>query len=332
MEKVFIIAEAGVNHNNNLDIAKKLIDEAVNVGADAIKFQSFKTENLVTVNAARAAYQDKNTNNQDSQFTMLKKLELSNEYQKELKEYADLKNIMFLSSPFDLDSIDVLEELNVPIYKIPSGEILNVPYVEKIAHLGKPIIMSTGMSDLKEIEFALKTLKDNGAKDITILHCTTEYPTPLDEVNLKAMLTIQNTFDVPVGYSDHTEGIEVPIAAVAMGAKVIEKHFTLDKTMQGPDHKASADVAEFKRMVEGIRKMEIMLGDGIKKPTKTEEANIQVVRKSIVASRDIKKGEAFDKTNITTKRPAGGISSQRWHEVIGSIANKDYRKDEFIRI
>ena len=330
---VFIIAEAGVNHNGSIDLAKKLIDSAVEAKADAVKFQTFKTEKIVSKSANKADYQQKNINDGDnSQFNMLKKLELDIDTHKELIEYCNSKNIMFLSTPFDHDSIELLDSLDLQIFKIPSGEITNLPYLRHIGSLQKKVILSTGMADIGEIEDALDILIKAGTKkeDITVLHANTMYPTPYEDVNLKAMVTIGNTFDVTFGYSDHTLGIEVPVAAVAMGASVIEKHFTLDKTMPGPDHKASLEPDELKAMVQAIRNIEIALGSKVKKPTQSEIPNIKVARKSIVASCDIKKGEKLIKENLTVKRPANGISPMRWDEVIGTIAKKDYKMDELI--
>jgi len=332
---VFIIAEAGVNHNGSVELAKKLIDVAVDSGVDAVKFQTFKAEKLVSKNAVKAEYQKININNgDDSQFNMLKKLELDVDTHHELIEYCNTQNIMFLSTPFDLDSIDLLYDLKLPIFKIPSGEITNLPYLRKIGSLQKKVILSTGMADIGEIEDALNILIDAGTdrQNITVLHANTMYPTPMEDVNLKAMVTIGNTFDVAFGYSDHTLGIEVDIAAVAMGASCIEKHFTLDKTMQGPDHKASLEPDELKAMVKAIRNIELALGSCIKKPSKSEKPNIKVVRKSIVATCGIKKGEILDETNLTIKRPGDGINPMRWDEIIGMVALKDYKVDELILI
>lgn len=326
----FIIAEAGVNHNGDIDLAKRMIDIASKYNVDAIKFQTFKTENLVSKNAKKANYQKNTTDQNESQFDMIKKLELDIKTHKELIEYCKYKNIMFLSTPFDLESIDLLNDLGLEIFKIPSGEITNLPYLEKIGKLKKKVILSTGMSTLNEIENALDILKENGTKDITVLHCNTEYPTPMEDVNLNAMNTIKEKLNVEVGYSDHTIGIEVPIAAVSMGAKVIEKHFTLDKNMEGPDHKASSEPNELKQMVECIRNIEKAMGDGIKKPSKSEMKNIDVVRKSIVAIKKIKTGEIFTEENISIKRPGNGISPMKWYEVLGTLATKDYDEDDLI--
>jgi N,N'-diacetyllegionaminate synthase len=332
-KKVFIIAEAGVNHNGSIDLAKKLIDVASNAGADAVKFQTFKADSLVSKDAKKAKYQAKNMDDGDnSQYNMLKKLELDIDTHKELISYSNTKNIMFLSTPFDLESIKLLHDLNLQIFKIPSGEITNLPYLREIGKLKKQVILSTGMSTMQEIKDALEILLQAGTKkeNITILHANTMYPTPLEDVNLNAMLNIGKTFDIAYGYSDHTLGIEIPTASVAMGASVIEKHFTLDKTMQGPDHKASLEPQELKAMVKAIRNIELALGDGIKKPSKSEIPNIEIVRKSIVAKITIKKGDIFTKDNLSIKRPAGGINPMKWDEIIGSIAKKDYKEDELI--
>ena len=333
MSKVFIIAEAGVNHNGSIELAKKLIDVAVEANADAVKFQTFKASNLVSKNAQKADYQKNNMNDgDDSQFNMLKKLELDVETHKELIAYCNSKNIMFLSTPFDHDSIELLNDLGLEIFKIPSGEITNLPYLRHIGKLNKKVILSTGMSNIGEIEDALDVLYKAGTKkeNITVLHANTMYPTPMEDVNLRAMITIGNTFDIAYGYSDHTLGIEVPTAAVAMGASCIEKHFTLDKTMEGPDHKASLEPHELKSMVKAIRNIELALGSNVKKPSKSEMPNINIARKSIVAKCDIKKGETFTESNLTIKRPGNGINPMRWDEIVGTVANKDYCEDEII--
>jgi N,N'-diacetyllegionaminate synthase len=329
---VFIIAEAGVNHNGSVDLAKQLIDIAANSGADAVKFQTFKAENLVAKNTQKAEYQKQTTDASESQFDMIKKLELDVETHKELIAYCQDKNIMFLSTPFDHDSIELLSNLGLKIFKIPSGEITNLPYLRHIGSLGKQIVLSTGMSNLEEVEDALNILINAGtSKDnITVLHANTMYPTPMEDVNLNAMLTIQKELGVSVGYSDHTLGIEVDIAAVAIGASVIEKHFTLDKTMDGPDHKASLEPKELKAMVSAIRNIEKALGGDEKKPSPSESVNIEVVRKSIVANQNIKKGDFLTNENITVKRPGSGISPMQWDEVIGTPASKDYNADELI--
>ena len=329
---VFIIAEAGVNHNGSIDLAKKLIDVASDAGADAVKFQSFKAENLATKNAQKAMYQKETTNIEESQFHMLKKLELSTEMHKELISYCRNKKIIFLSSPFDHESIELLEDLGLEIFKIPSGEITNLPYLRHIGKLDRKIILSTGMSNIDEVRNALDILINSGTKkeNITVLHANTEYPTPMEDVNLRAMVTIGKELDIKFGYSDHTLGIEVDIAAVAMGANCIEKHFTLDCNMEGPDHKASLEPNELKAMVVAIRNIELALGKNIKKPSKSELLNIQIVRKSIVAKTVIKKGEIFSEKNLTTKRPGGGTNPMKWDEIIGTKATKDYNEDELI--
>lgn len=332
INKVFIIAEAGVNHNGSIELAKKLIDAASESGADAVKFQTFKAEKLVSKNAQKAEYQKKTTDAQESQFDMIKKLELDLNTHKELIAYCKTQKIMFLSTPFDHDSIELLKTLGLEIFKIPSGEITNLPYLRHIGKLGKKVILSTGMADIGEIEDALDVLINSGTKkeNITVLHANTMYPTPMEDVNLKAMVTIGNTFDIAFGYSDHTLGIEVDIAAVAMGANVIEKHFTLDKTMEGPDHKASLEPDELKTMVSAIRNIELALGSSIKKPSKSEIPNMSVARKSIVAKTEIKKGDKLSEDNIAIKRPGNGISPMRWDEYMGKIANKDYVEGDII--
>ena len=330
--KVFIIAEAGVNHNGSIDLAKKLIDEASKSGADAVKFQTFKAENLVSKNAQKAEYQKQTTNSSESQFDMIKRLELDLEMHKELINYCQEKHIMFLSTPFDNESIDLLSALGLNLFKIPSGEITNLPYLRYIGSLGKKLVLSTGMSTLEEVGDALTilinagTLKDN----ITVMHANTMYPTPMEDVNLNAMLTIQKEFDISVGYSDHTLGIEADIAAVAMGASIIEKHFTLDKCMDGPDHNASIEPSELKSMVTAIRNIEKAMGNYDKKPSPSESDNIEIVRKSIVANKIIKKGDKLSDNNITTKRPGNGISPMKWDEIIGTYATKNYKVDDLI--
>lgn len=329
---VFIIAEAGVNHNGSLQLAKQLIDVAKEAGADAIKFQTFKADKLVSKSAQKADYQKETTASNESQYEMIKKLELDEKAHHELIAYCKTKNILFLSTPFDHDSIDMLHKLGMEIFKIPSGEITNLPYLRHIGKLQKEVILSTGMATLAEINDALEVLTSSGTlkEKITILHATTEYPCPVDEVNLRAMETIRHTFDIKVGYSDHTKGIYIPIAAVAMGALVIEKHFTLDCTMEGPDHKASLEPSELISMVSAIRIIESALGDGIKQPTPSERKNMSVARKSIVAATSIAQGEVFTAENITIKRPGSGISPMRWDELIGSTASKTYQEDELI--
>ncbi len=329
---VFIIAEAGVNHNGSIELAKKLVDKAVEAGANAVKFQTFKTESLVSKSAQKADYQKDTTDENESQFDMIKKLELDVDTHHDLIAYCQKKNIMFLSTPFDLESIDLLHKLGLEIFKIPSGEITNLPYLRKIGSLKKKAILSTGMANIGEIEDALDVLIHAGTpkNNITILHANTMYPTPMEDVNLRAMQTIGNTFDCDFGYSDHTLGIEVDIAAVAMGATVIEKHFTLDITMEGPDHKASLEPDELMQMVRSIRNIELALGTGIKKPSASESGNIEVARKSIVAKKRILKDEIFTEENIAVKRPGNGISPMRWDDILGTCAKKNYEEDELI--
>jgi N,N'-diacetyllegionaminate synthase len=334
IRKVFIIAEAGVNHNGSTELAKEMIDVACEAGVDAIKFQTFKAVNLVTKDTQKAEYQKRTTKNDESQFEMIRKLELDLEAHNELITFCNQKSIQFLSTPFDHDSIDLLNNLGLEIFKIPSGEITNLPYLKHIGSLKKEVILSTGMADIGEIEDALDVLIDAGtSKDnITILHATTEYPTPMEDVNLKAMQTIGNTFKVKYGYSDHTLGIEVPTAAVAMGAVVLEKHFTLDKNMEGPDHKASLEPHELKSMVSAIRNIEIAIGSGIKKVSKSENKNKNIARKSILAKVNIKKGELLTEDNLAVKRPGNGISPMRWDEVVGTKAQKDFSAEDLISI
>lgn len=329
---IFIIAEAGVNHNGSLELAKQLVDQAVEAGVDCVKFQTFIASDIVAKSARMADYQKKNTGNDESQWGMLKKLELKFEDFIELKRYCEEKDIEFLSTAFDFKSIDFLASLPLLKWKIPSGEITNLPYLIKVAQTKKPVILSTGMADLKEVKDAVRVLYDHGTTDLTILHCTTEYPAPYDEVNLNVMETLRNTFHTPVGYSDHTQGIEVPIAAAALGAVVIEKHFTLDKTMEGPDHKASLEPHELKAMVNAIRHIEQALGNGEKIPSASEMKNKAVARKSIIAKCEIKKGEIFSEANLTVKRPGTGINPMRWFEVIGQTASRDFTEDEMIEL
>lgn len=334
-DKVLIIAEAGVNHNGSLEIAKRLIDEASSAGVDIIKFQTFKAEKLVSKAAKQAEYQKKNIGKgEETQYAMLKKLELSNEQHEELIAYCKSKNIRFFSTAFDMDSIDYLHSLDLGLWKIPSGEITNYPYLKKIASYKEPVILSTGMCELTDIENAINVLVGNGvSKDIiTVLHCNTEYPTPMKDVNLKAMLEIKEKFGVKIGYSDHTEGIEIPIAAVALGATVIEKHFTLDKNMEGPDHKASLEPSELKAMVKSIRNIEQALGTGHKTISESERKNIEIARKSIVAAKDIKEGEIFTEENITVKRPGNGISPMEWENVVGKVAKRNFQEEELIEL
>lgn len=327
---VFIIAEAGVNHNGDLNLALQLVDKAKEAGADCVKFQTFTTDNLTSRSAPKATYQIRNTENANSQYDMLKKLELSASDFLTIKKHCDEIGIEFLSTAFDLDSVQLLQHIGISRWKIPSGEVTNYPYLVAIAKTGLPIILSTGMCTYEDIDACLTVLNENGAKDITILHCTTEYPAPLDSVNLKAMSNLAKRYKCKVGYSDHTEGIEVSFYAVAMGAAVIEKHFTLDKTMQGPDHRASLEPNELKTLVDGIRRVELILGDGIKKPQPLEIENAKVARKSIVAQRAIKKGEILTEENITTKRPGTGLSPMLWNMVLGTKAVKDFAMDEQI--
>lgn len=329
MSKTLIIAEIGVNHNGNVDTAKKMIDVAKECGADIVKFQTFNTDALTSKFAKMAEYQKKNIGEEKSQKDMLKSLALSYDDFKELADYCKEVGIVFLSTPFDIGSVHFLDSLQ-DIWKIPSGEITNYPYLVEIAKTKKKIILSTGMCTMDEVEASLKVLKDNGATDITLLHCTTDYPAPLESVNLKAMLTLKEKFNCPIGYSDHTKGIEVSVAAVAMGAEVIEKHFTLDRNMPGPDHKASLEPSELKELVDAIRNVESAIGDGNKKPTESELQNRNVARKSIVALKPIKKGELLSEDNLTTKRPGNGISPMRWNEIIGTVASRDYEEDELI--
>lgn len=332
MSKVYVIAEAGVNHNGQYEIAKSMIYEAAKAGADAVKFQTFKANLLVSRKAPKAEYQIDATGTNETQLMMLKKLELTEDEFRELANYARKVNIDFISTPFDLESIDFLKSLNMPYWKIPSGEITNKPYLMEIATTKKPVIISTGMSTMKEIQEALDIFCEYDSGMITVLHCNTQYPTPYEDVNLRAMETLRSHFGLKVGYSDHTLGIEIPIAAVAMGANVIEKHFTLDRDMDGPDHKASLQPEELADMVKAIRNVEAALGNGEKKPTPSERANINVARKSIVAKRDILKGEVYTEENITAKRPGDGLSPMRWYEVIGKTAKQDFKADERIEL
>lgn len=329
-DNVLIIAEAGDNHNGNYELALKLVDKAVEAKADYVKFQTFKTENIISKYAEKADYQKVNTKEDESQFEMVKKLELSYEQFRSIDQYCKSKDIIFISTPFDLDSIDFLENINIPLWKIPSGEITNLPYLEKIGKTGKAVILSTGMCTMEEIEQAMYILRKNGTGEITLLHCNTEYPTPFEDVNLRAMKTMREAFGVSVGYSDHTIGIETSIAAVAYGATIIEKHFTLDKRMEGPDHKASLEPDELKKLVLSIRNVERAMGSAEKKPSPSEEKNIHIARKSIVAKHDVMKGETFTEENISIKRPGNGISPMRWYEIIGKKAIKDFKEDELI--
>jgi N,N'-diacetyllegionaminate synthase len=336
VEKVIIIAEAGVNHNGSMENAKKLVDVAVEAGVDYVKFQTFKTEKLVSKIAQKASYQKANTDDGDSsQYAMLKRLELSESMHHEIIAYCQLKGIRFLSTPFDEDSIALIKSLGVTIGKIPSGEITNLPYLRAMAEAFPELIISTGMCSIKEVEDAVDIVCKAGAarENITVLHCNTEYPTPMKDVNLKAMVTMAVDLGLKTGYSDHTLGIEVPIAAVALGATVIEKHFTLDKSMEGPDHKASLDPSELKAMVQAIRNIELAVsGSAIKEPSPSESKNLSIARKSIVAIKAIRKGDVFSKDNIGLKRPGNGISPMRWDEIQGIIAKKDFNEDELIEL
>lgn len=325
-----IIAEAGVNHNGSIELAKQMIEEAARAGANYIKFQTFKPEKLVSKYAQKADYQKKTTGNNESQLQMLEKLALSYDDFVELKKYCEQMGIGFLSTPFDEDSIRFLDSLDMDFWKIPSGEITNYPYLVQIAQTGRDIVLSTGMCEMDEIADAMKVLEESGAGNISLLHCNTEYPTPYEDVNLLAMKQMRTAFKKQVGYSDHTVGIEVPIAAVALGAEIIEKHFTLDKNMEGPDHKASLEPLELSQMICSIRHIEKSLGDGNKKRTASEQHNIAAARKSIVAKCAISKGDIFTEANLTVKRPGNGISPMRWKELIGTRAERDYLEDELI--
>lgn len=331
-KRTLIIAEAGVNHNGSLELAKSLVDAAAKAGADIVKFQTFKAEKIASKHAGKAGYQKKTTNADESQLTMLKKLELSERDHEELMLYCQQKGIAFLSTPFDIDSIEMLKGLNIGIGKIPSGELTNLPYLQKMARSFTELIVSTGMADMKEIEEALEAILNTGFKkeNLTILHCNTEYPTPYSDVNLRAMQSIGERFDVPVGYSDHTEGIEVPIAAVALGATVIEKHFTLDKNMEGPDHKASLEPDELRAMVSSIRNIEFALGSSIKEPSPSERKNKEIARKSIVAVRDLPVGHILNEADLTTKRPGTGISPMLLPTIIGKKLVVAVAEDEVL--
>ena len=325
--KVFIIAEAGVNHNGDIRLAYKLVDAAKEAGADAVKFQTFKAENVVSKITEKAEYQRETTNSEESQYEMIKKLELSFEDFVKIKDYCDKKGITFLSTPFDYESVDFLESL-VPLYKVGSGEITNLPFLEYIAKKGKPIILSTGMSTLGEVEEAVKTItKVDSSLPLVLLHCVSNYPAKYEDVNLKAMLTLKEAFELPVGYSDHTLGIEIAIAAVALGAKVIEKHFTLDRGLPGPDHKASLEPDELKKMVKAIRNVEKALGSGVKRPTQSELKVMKVARRSLVATRDIRAGEVVKESDILIKRPGTGILPKFKEIIIGMKLTRDVKKD-----
>lgn len=330
MKKVLIIAEAGVNHNGDINLAKKLIEQAAKAGADVVKFQTFKANSCVSVSAKKAKYQLETTAKEESQLEMIQKLELSYESHFELMKYCKKHDITFLSTPFDLESVEFLRGLDLPYFKIPSGEITNLPYLKAVAKCKKRVLLSTGMANLGEIETALTILRKNGTRNITLLHCNTEYPTPFEDVNLNALKTLKEAFKLEVGYSDHTEGIVASLGAVALGAVVIEKHFTLDKTMEGPDHKASLEFEELRALCKGIRELEKALGSGIKKASKSEAKNKIIARKSLVAKCIIQKGEEFSEQNLTTKRPGSGISAMRYEEYLGKRALKTYKKDELI--
>ncbi len=332
--QVLIIAEAGVNHNGSLETAKQLVDVASEAGADMVKFQTFSADRLVTISANKAEYQNQTTDASESQHAMIRKLELSREMHEDIIAYCKQCNIEFFSTGFDTQSIDMLVDLGLEQFKIPSGEITNLPYLRHIGKFGKPVIFSTGMAILGEIEAALDVLETSGTqrKNITVLHCNTEYPTPMEDVNLKAMLAIRDAFGVKIGYSDHTLGTEVSVAAVAMGATVIEKHFTLDRNLPGPDHKASLEPEELKAMVQAIRNIEKALGDGIKRPSASETKNKPIARKSLVAATAIRNGDSFTEANLAVKRPGTGISPMRWDEVLGRSAIRDFKADELIKL
>ena len=332
MKSTYIIAEAGVNHNGSFEVAMKLVDAAKDAGADCVKFQTFVTEEEISKLAAKADYQKETTDADETQFDMVKNLELSFEQFRQLKDYCDKKDIRFLSTPFDLLSVRFLDTVDMPFWKIPSGEVTNLPYLLAIAKTKKPVVMSTGMCEMEEIQAAINILKANGTPRITLLHCNTEYPTPYEDVNLRAMETMRERFGVEVGYSDHTPGIEVSIAAAAIGAVIIEKHFTLDRNMEGPDHKASLEPGELAAMVNGIRRIEKALGSEEKTASPSERKNREIARKSIIARRAIKKGETLTEENLTTKRPGDGVSPMRWFEVLGTSAVRDFEEDERIEL
>ena len=332
MRHVIVIAEAGVNHNGSFELAKKMVDAAKEAGVDYVKFQTFNPQKLVSKYAKKAKYQKETTGSDETQLQMLQKLTLTEDNFLSLRDYCKEVGIGFISTPFDLDSIAFLETFDMDFWKVPSGEVTNLPYLEAIARTKRKVVMSTGMCDMNEIQDAMEVLNKNGTTEITLLHCNTQYPTPYEHVNLSAMSTIKDTLHKEVGYSDHTQGIEVPIAAVAMGATVIEKHFTLDKNMEGPDHKASLDPTELKQMVSAIRNIEKAIGNGLKEPSSSELTNKAVARKSIVASREIKQGEILSEYNLTTKRPGTGISPMKWYEVIGKAAARDFSEDEIIEL
>ena len=330
-DKIFIIAEAGVNHNGDIETANKLIDEAVEAGVDAVKFQTFNTDKLVTKNAPKADYQNETTNQNESQYDMLKKLELSKNDHEILIEYCKEKNIKFMSTPFDFESVDLLEQLGVNFFKIGSGDLTNIPLLKYIAELNKPMIVSTGMANLGEVEEAVNSIKKSGNNQLILLHCVSNYPADFKNVNLKAMNTMKIAFNLEVGYSDHTSGIEAPVAAVAMGAKVIEKHFTLNKSMKGPDHKASLNPKELTEMVESIRNVERSIGDGVKKCTKNEFNTRKISRKSITAKKNIKKGKKINENDICIKRPAKGIKPKYYDLLLSkAVTTKKINKDDGI--
>lgn len=332
MKKTLIIAEIGVNHNGDISLAKEMAGVAKKCGVDIVKYQTGIPEKIISKFAPKAEYQKETTGTSESQLEMIKKVMLPLEAFIEIKKYCDEIGIKFLSTPFDLDSVTFLDEMDIDLWKIPSGEVTNLPYLIKIAQTKKPIIMSTGMCNINEIREAVECLRNNGSTEISLLHCTTEYPTPMNEVNLKAIDTMRDEFGLEIGYSDHTIGIEVPIAAVARGATIIEKHFTLDKTMEGPDHRASIEPNELKKMVDAIRNIEIAIGNGNKIPSESELKNRDIARKSLVASRIIQKGEMFTEENVTVKRPGTGISPMRVYEVLGTYAKKKFLEDEIIEI
>lgn len=331
-DRALIIAEAGVNFNGDLALAFELIDVAADMGADLVKFQTFKAESLVSQHAKKAAYQERQTGSDETQLEMLRRLELSPADHSKLVAHCQNRGIEFFSTGFDIESLDLLLDLGLQRFKVPSGEITNLPYLRHIGRFGLPVILSTGMAKLGEVEAAIDVLEDAGVsrEDMTVLHCTTEYPAPFDEVNLNILATLRQSFGVQVGYSDHTQGIEVAIAAVALGARVIEKHFTLDRNLPGPDHAASLEPDELRQMVSSIRNIEMALGSGVKKPTKSERLNAEVARKSIVAARRISKGDIFTEENLSVKRPGTGMSPMRWDELINQTANRDYDVDELI--
>ena len=332
MKKVCIIAEAGVNHNGRIDLAKEMIRVAKDAGVDYVKFQTFRPQNLVSKFAEKAEYQKISTGSEESQLKMLEKLTLSDKDYFSLKSYCDEQQIGFISTPFDLDSIAFLEQINMDFWKIPSGEITNLPYLEAIGRTGKKVVLSTGMSEIGEVQEAISVLEKNGTKEIILLHCNTQYPTPFQDVELLAMTDLKKKTGKRVGYSDHSLGIEVPIAAAALGAEVIEKHFTLDRSMEGPDHLASLEPEDLKNMVKAIRNIEQALGSGVKKVSSSEMENKNIARKSIIAKCNIQKGEVFTEENLTTKRPGNGISPMKWYEILGKKATRDFSEDELIDI